>query len=104
MVARSKALDCSNPRHHKVAPFGGKHWSSFNRTELGRSSRNRKRRIKDQCARRSIPGKAGTNDRAVSGKFPVTGKISNQTRAHRIYFSFSLFLSSAEAIDRPTTD
>src|SRR5438552_19098927 len=61
-------MDCSDPRHDEAASARRKHWSSSNRTYVGRSTRNRKRRVKDQGARRSIPRKAGEDDRSLSGE------------------------------------
>ena len=75
VVAGAEAVDCSHPRHHKIASSGGKYRSRCRRTHAGRSARHRERRVKDHRARRPLSGKAGANDRPLNA---VTQQKKNQ--------------------------
>ncbi len=65
LAARTKALDCSDSRHHQAKPPGRKHRGSTSPTHARRPARNRRGR--DQGGGTPLSRTPGENDRPVSG-------------------------------------
>ncbi len=66
LAARAEAVDRSDPRHHEAGAPRGEHRSRRHRADGGRSARDRRRRLEDHRAGRSVPGTPGAADRTLS--------------------------------------
>ena len=93
LASGPEAVDRADSGHHQASATGGEHRSRLDRADGRRSPRDRKRRLKNHGARRSLPRKTGATDRPLNGRpgrpagsdpLPPAPRAPGGTRASRV--------------------